>query len=391
MLAYNKEGIDNLAIVRQAGKWRKQNLISPEEFNSINEKHFTFYTDHNIFSRIGMFIFTLVVISAAFGIFTLVTELKAALIQLICFAVICTYAAENLFRNRHYFRSGVSDALIYSALLLLTFIVVMIVDSNDINFRADTLFYLAGITPFIIIASTRYADSFLAAISFTLIIWINALILFKFGDAGKLLLPFETMIISMMIYISFRKLGKKNQLRYWSHCIATIETLSIVTFYLAGNYFVVRSLSEVLLGAEYLPGTDIAFSWFFYAFTILTPAILILAGLRKKDYILLRAGILLEAVGVLSIKYYYSFMPIELALMLAGVIIVLIAWISMRYLKSPCFGITTEDDEARDKEALTVLGSIVVAQATSNLRPTESQPNRFGGGETGGGGAGSEY
>jgi hypothetical protein len=266
----------------------------------------------------------------------------------------------------------------------------MIIDNNNLLLNADPLLYLSGITVFVILASIRYTDAFLSAVSFALIIVMNAFLLLKFGAAGKLILPFDTMLVSWLFYTSFHKMASNDKFRYWSRCIVTVEALCVVTFCLAGNYLVVRQLNEMLLGATYAHGSDIAYSYFFYVFTIVTPLILIATGLVKKDYILIRAGIVLEAAGILSIKYYYSFMPVEIALILAGVIVVLISWFCIRYLKKPRLGFTLDDSADRDPEATDLIRSAIVAQATAQLN-MEQKSSSFKGGNSGGGGASGEY
>jgi hypothetical protein len=42
-------------------------------------------------------------------------------------------------------------------------------------------------------------------------------------------------------------------------------------FYLSGNYFAVRELSEELLHTHIGPGQDISLAWFFYAWTFIVP------------------------------------------------------------------------------------------------------------------------
>lgn len=169
-----------------------------------------------------------------------------------------------------------------------------------------------------------------------------------------------------------------------------IEILSLSTLYLSGNYLVVRQLSEILLNAEFSPGTDISFAYIFYAYTIAVPLVYIWLGLKSKELILIRTGIILEVAGVLSIRYYYSILPPETALILAGLVLSLTAWFTIRYLKVPRNGITLEDTPESRREEMEVLSSLVISQATSNLQSPD-KPTQFGGGESGGGGAGGGY
>ena len=98
---------------------------------------------------------------------------------------------------------------------------------------------------------------------------------------------------------------------------------------------------------------------------------------------------ILEVIGVLTIRYYHSILPTETALMLGGFVIIAIAWLSIRYLKLPRNGITFETDELKG-ETESALSSMVISQATSQMKAPDSS-TRFGGGESGGGGAGGSF
>lgn len=388
MIIYNRHWLDNLTIKNESREWMRSGLITAMEFDDLKLKYQTPYNDSNIFIRAGMFVLTIIVISSAAGLYNVMIDIPL-LGQLIISTIGLFASAEYFIQKKYYFRNGVTDALLYTGLSTLCFAIIMLIDKNNLKLNADPLVYLISVSPFFIYAAVRYADAFLALISFFLIIIINALLILKAGMAGKLILPFETMALSYLIYFSIRKLKSAEANRYWEKCLSMTEILSLSLFYLSGNYLVVRELSELLLNAKIPAGADISFAWFFYTFTILTPLIYIWRGLVRKDYILIRTGIILEVIGVISIKYYYSLLPPETAMMLGGFVIIGVAVISIKYLKTPKYGITYESDEIRNESA-DVLSSLVIAQAASNMHPPESH-TRFGGGESGGGGAGGQF
>ena len=83
-------------------------------------------------------------------------------------------------------------------------------------------------------------------------------------------------------------------------------------------------------------------------------------GLRQKDHLLIRIGVLLEAVGILCIRHYHSVMPLESALILAGIFLIVLARLCMHFLRQPKNGITYVD-ESEENELMTALGSTVVS------------------------------
>ena len=64
MIVYKKEWLDNLAIRKAASKWNKQGMISSETQEGIVKTYPTQYKRSGIFARIGMFIFTLIILDS---------------------------------------------------------------------------------------------------------------------------------------------------------------------------------------------------------------------------------------------------------------------------------------------------------------------------------------
>jgi len=392
MLIYNREWIDNIEITKQASGWMKKNLLAKDEYAAISEKYKSEYHTSNFFVRIGMFLFTLVIISSAVSLLNLIilSDLHFGFsFQCIFFAIAYYLAAEHFIKKDHYFRSGVTDALLYSSVFSMSFGIINLISGNSYDFNLDPLIYIACVLPFLIFTSIRFRDAFLTLLAYAAIFYFNVLLVLKTGTTGKLILPFEGMLFSFVAYKVIRNLKRKEEYHYWKNCILVLEIASLVTLYLSGNYLVVRELSIALLSADIAPGSDIPFSYFFYLYTLAVPIIYIWQGLKQKSYVLIRGGVILEAAGILSIRYYYSVLPIETALSLAGIIMIVIAWACIKYLKVPRNGIAMLEDETQD-EAFETVGSILVSQAAGKAIQTNSG-SPFGGGKSGAGGAGGAF
>jgi hypothetical protein len=398
MIIYNKEWLDNFAIDNAAKRWFKRQSITKEEYTGVVNAHPTNYKDSNIFARIGMFIFTLIIAGSAFGLFSLVifsgSNENSLSGVLILYSIVFYIGAEYFVRTRHHFLSGVVDALLYSSIFCFSFAVVIIISGNRTNFDLDPVFYYISILPLIAFAAWRFADAFLALAAFACFIVINALLVFKIGSTGKMILPFECMGISYLCYFIIQKRKVMENLRYWKNCFDVLEIASLVMFYLSGNYMVIRVLTGALLDRDLQPGEDIGLAPFFYAFTILVPLVYLWLGLKRKSYLFLRLGLLLEVAGILAIKYYHSFMPPETALSLAGITLIIIAYFCLQYLKTPKYGITLEAGEHSDKHAaLANIANVAVSQVMTNQPHPQPDQNttEFGGGDFGGGGAGADF
>ncbi|HEY4797919.1 MAG TPA: hypothetical protein VII99_02470, partial [Bacteroidia bacterium] len=82
----------------------------------------------------------------------------------------------------------------------------------------------------------------------------------------------------------------------------------------------------------------------------------------------------------------------EIILTVAGVIMILVAYFSIKYLKIPRNGITFQADPDEDNLLNSNSEALIIAQTFSQQAQTkQSDSPQFGGGEFGGGGAGSDY
>jgi hypothetical protein len=112
---------------------------------------------------------------------------------------------------------------------------------------------------------------------------------------------------------------------------------------------------------------------------------------QKKDPVLLRTGLLLIAVMIWTIRFYYHVMPIEIAMIAGGILITGISYILIRYLKNPRQGFMYKET----KEGLPIgklqIEALVINQSFAMPQTPEVSGTRFGGGSGGGAGAGGDY
>jgi len=217
--------------------------------------------------------------------------------------------------------------------------------------------------------------------------------MFEFGAIGKAILPFTTMLFAAGFYFLTKNLINKLTESYHYKGLLWANTFCLILFYLSCNYLVVRELSAELLGNEVLPGQDIPFSYFFYAFTFIVPAIYFVQAIRAKDRIMLWISFLAIAFSIYTIRFYYSVLPIEVALTLGGMVLFTIAYFSIRKLKNNEVGVTFKPDRINNSNALLNAEALIVA-STFGLKPeakiTES-PMEFGGGGFSGGGSDGSF
>jgi len=392
MLIYNKQWLDNLYVLKAATAWVKGGLVSADEYKTIESEYVSGYKPHGIGARIGLFIFGVIIVSSASGLLLLFMEHggeEAVGIQNMIIGIVSYIMAERYVKSNHQYRSGVVDALLYSALTAIGVALFIMLDKLRSGDSVKPEFYLVLLIPLIGFAAIRFADAFLTLVVYGLVIWLNALLVLEFGRVGQMLLPFECMVFSAVVYFWVKKQKGDKKYQYYTRCLWVIEAASALTFYLSGNYMVVRMMSESLLDMTIQPGQDIHLAFFFYIYTIAVPLAYIYVGVKNKNRLLLRMGVLLIAGGILSIKYYHHVLPPETALILAGIALVAIAWFSIRYLKVPRNGITSEPDESLAR--MDAISNVAFSELLQQSPTKPADDVKFGGGTFGGGGATSDF
>jgi hypothetical protein len=382
--AYNQTWVENLHLQRQASEWKSRNLLTEEQEAQVKELFPEKFYRPGIFVKIGLFCFAVVATSFFVGFLSLFlfntgSETGFSVLSLICCGCFLV-ALEHLIKTKNLFHSGVDNALLYAGVTAAMVPVFLLFEHAPV--WGYCLIALAIIVP----ATLRYADLLGPIAIFGLIFTIMAELMMKF-PLGKALLPFGVMILSGVIYV----LARKNKDIYYHECRQIFEVLSLVTFYLGGNYLVVRELNALISGLNVSVAPQIAFAPLFYFFTFMIPVSYVFWGLKRADRILFIIGLVAFAFSVYTYKHYFGILTASQGLVLAGVAMILTAIALIKYLHTPKYGIS---DEQNRKNSLENLQAVIAAH---ELGVTPSTPGltspglKFGGGTFGGGGAGEAY
>ncbi|SEJ81202.1 hypothetical protein SAMN05216327_12154 [Dyadobacter sp. SG02] len=377
--AYNQTWVENLHLQRQAAEWKYRNLLTEEQETQVKELFPEKFYRPGIFVKIGLFCFAVVATSFFVGFLSLFlldasSEIGFSTLSLICCACFF-FVLEYLIKTKNLFHSGVDNALLYAGVTAAMVPVFLLFQHAPV--WAYCLIALAVIVP----ATLRYADLLGPIAIFGLIFTIMAEWMMKF-PLGKALLPFAVMMLSALIYI----LARKNKDIYYHECRQILEVLSLVTFYLGGNYLVVRELNALISDLNVSVAPQIAFAPLFYFFTFIIPAAYVFFGLKRADRILFIIGLIAFAFSVYTYKHYFSTLTASQGLVLAGALMIAAAIALIKYLHTPKHGIS---DEQNRKNSLENLQAVITAR---ELGVTPAGPSlEFGGGTFGGGGAGETY
>lgn len=381
--AYNETWVENIesqAIVRE---WYEEKVLSQEQYTEARKLFPVEFYQPNIFIEFGLFIFTNLAISATFG-FLAITLLEPIVETSLGLGIVCVvygvslvFLLEYFIRSRKLYRSGTDNALLYVAIgSFLTAIFAF----TDFRWSLYAYYFLSLIVfiPFLL----RYGDPFVAIAIFVVWIcsWFTLTIEFPIG---KLIVPFVIMAVSVISFVFARWWSKNDKSAYYTDAQICIETGSLITFYLGGNYMVVREGNAILNGLN--DSTQISFAPLFYLFTLAIPFIYLYFGLKQKDRKMVMVGLAAFAFSIFTYRFYFSVMPLEWAMTFGGAALVGFAVWGIWFLRTPKWGLTYQQTQAskyRDFEAF------LVNQA---LPHGQGGKTKFGGGDFGGGGGGGSY
>ncbi|RFS18012.1 hypothetical protein [Emticicia sp. C21] len=383
--AYNEtwvDNIDNQDIIRE---WYDEKVLSKEQYVEAQKLFPVEFYQPNIFIEFGLFIFTNLAISATFGFLavTLLSSLIETSIGLgvvsVIYGVSLVFLLEYFIRTRKLYRSGTDNAFLYVAIgSFLTAVFAF----TDFKLSLYSYYFVSLLIfiPFLL----RYGDPFVGIAIF--VVWICFWFTLTIEwPIGKLIVPFVIMGASVISYVFANWWKKKDNSCYYTDAQICIETGSLITFYLGGNYMVVREGNALLNGLT--DSSQISFASLFYLFTVIIPFVYLFFGLKNQDRKMVMVGLAAFGFSIFTYRYYFSVMPLEWALTLGGAALVGFSVWGIWFLRTPKWGLTyqqTQTSKYRDFEAF------LVSQALPH-QGGQGGKMKFGGGDFGGGGSGDKY
>lgn len=387
MIAHDKNLLNNLSLLQEANSLQTGGFISKEQKTIIKKNLSGFKSHDNILVRLGFFLLGSFLYISICGTFSLMGINSSQTFWKICFYLfaIVGFVGSNILANQKYFGHGLDDAFNLGALLNLGIAIGITTDGYEIVIA----FFIAIASFLIYLRYIHLPSALIFCLASSAILFYG---MFEFGAIGKTILPFVAMLFSAGFYFFTKKIMYNLRVNYYYKGVLSANSFCLILFYLSCNYLVVRELSVMLLGNEILPGKDIPFAFFFYAFTVIVPLIYLIQALKTKDRIMLWISFLAIAFAIYTIRFYYSILPIEVALTLGGLVLFTIAYFSIKKLKDKESGLTFKPDRINNSNAFLNAEMLIVA-SQFGLKPeaTNESPMKFGGGGFSGGGSNGEY
>ena len=236
MIAYSSQSLDDRDIQSEAATALARGIITATEHERIVETHpFKLYTP-NIYVRIGLFLLTVVVVAAGVGLTLLIgmgTGDNGIETLLILWGLASYGALEFFIHSRGMFRCGVDDALLWIAGGLIYSGIAWVGGMPD-NLSNGIILILTTW------GALRYSDSIMALVAYVALLELVFHPLILHGSA---ITPFVFMAIAVITYIFSTRMRMAEPMRHYHISLSLLRMAALLTFYLAGNYFVAQHLN----------------------------------------------------------------------------------------------------------------------------------------------------
>lgn len=386
MIALNKDLLRNTFFIDNARSLCDGGFITKAQFLSAKAVTPVLKTQHNFLVRIGFLLLGIFLYSSVAGVVSLfglaIMEHQFEIFTFV-YAIIGWVGIEFLSRQ-NYYGYGLDDAF---AIGLCT----MAAMAFGINTESATVaFFVLGLVG--VFCSIRYVHTVSMLLGLAGITGFFCCLVFDLEIIAALYLPFIGLGLAVVMYAIYRHFQNRLETYFYQYSLQVLQVFSLILGYASVNYLVVRELSVEMLHLVVDANHDIPFAIVFYLLTFALPIGYLFFGLKYKMRPLLILGLLTMACSILTIRYYYSILPAETALILAGILLFALAYICIRKLKGKESGITFERDRHSDKNSL-MYAQVILANSQISVKPpvSDSGPMPFGGGGFSGGGSSESY
>jgi hypothetical protein len=378
--------------------WAGEGFLTDEQYQLMEQETGCDLRRTNIFLRLVLFLFTLIIVGAAVGLFFAILRLQlqaqATGIFLLVFAGISYVAAELAVSEARLYRFGIEEALAVCSVAFLCVGMQAALFRGPYSAKPEIVVPAAGAIASLWIWH-RFGLPYASGAAMIFVVWLPSY--WTSSHSVQHMIVAAIYAAGLLIVVAVRS---RHRFTYLNHQYSIAEALLWLGIYLAINLH----LSSVdLLGQWYgAPWTSPEFSRSFYWATWVLiwclPPVVLARGLRLKDRFVIAVGALVAILTLVTNKPYlgwqrHTWDPMLLGALLIGVALFIRRWLAdgpgeIRH------GFTAQRLSGKDKAWMNV-GATALGLVSPNITapsPQASDPDfHFGGGDSGGGGATSDF
>ena len=397
MRIYSASSEETLRARGLLADWVCDGFLTKEQYRVLEEETVSKLRTTNIFLRLVLLLFTLIIVGAAAGLFFVVfrpTGGQTEGVLFLIFAGVCYGAAEFAVSQFRLYRYGIEEALAVCSVGFLCVGVWGAFFSDSIYSPRFSLVCVAGAI-FSLWIWRRFGLSyaFLAAMIFVIFLpgyWTSS------HEAQHLIVA-AFYATGLVVAATARS---RHRFDYLDETYSLVEAFLWLGIYLAIN---LKLLSLDLLVQRWggISDTSGLFSrplyWTTWVLIWCLPPVVLARGIRQKDRFVIAVGGLVALLTFVSNKPYlgwprHTWDPILLGILLTGIAVFLRRWLA-RGPGGIRHGFTAARLSGKDKQWINVGATVLgpLPHSITQNPQTRSPDFRFGGGNTGGGGAGGDF
>lgn len=399
MSAYSASDEEALRARDLLEDWAGEGFITEAQYRRMEQEAVCELRRTNIFLRVVLFLFTLIIVGAAVALFFVVCLPNRATqttgIFLLVFGVISYAASEFAVAWARLYRYGIEEALAACAVGFLCVGMEMAFFGGWLySSRQDKMEFLVPACGAIVSIWmwSRFGLPYAPLAAMIFAAWIPGH--WTSSHAAQRLIVAAIYAGGLIIVVAARS---RYRLAHYNDKYSIVEALLWLGVYLAVNLrFSLSNLFTVLFGA--LSSTAELSGPFYWATWVLIwclPPAALARGLRRKDRFLIAAGALMAVLTLVTNKPYLGWPQHTWDPMLLGALLTGVALFVRRWLAAGPDGIrqgfTARRLSGKDKEWVST-GSAAFGIISREAIASRPQAEfRFGGGDSGGGGATSDF
>jgi hypothetical protein len=404
--AYSASSEEALGARNRLKDWAGEGFLTEAQYQRMEQETVCDLRRTNIFLRLVLFFFTLIIVGAAVALFIVVflsrPDAPTAGILLLIFAAISYAAAEVAVSQARLYRYGIEEALaVCSVGFLCAGMQFAFFDNRAYSPAPHEMEYLVpaagAIASLWIWHRFGIPYAFLAAMIFVVFVpgyWTSS-------HSAQHLIAAAFYLAGLITVVALRP---RHRFTYLNDEYSIAEALLWLGIYLAINLQLssVDLLGQWSRGLGITPGSAAEFSRpFYWATWVLTwcmPPVVLARGLRGKDRFVIGVGAITAVLTLVTNKPYlgwqrHTWDPMLLGALLIGVALFIRRWLA----KGPGeirHGFTAQRLSGKDKQWMNVSATALGLVSPNIITPspqTGSPDVHFGGGDSGGAGASSDF
>ena len=402
MRAYSEANEEALRARDLLKDWAREGLITEEQYRQMEQETVCDLRRTNIFLRVVLFFFTLLMLGAAVGLFFTVFlphSSTATIGGVLVFAGAAVYAAAEVTVSQgRLYRYGIEEALAVCSVGFVCWGIEAALFSglpySPRPHEGEFLVPMAGVALALWIWH-RFGLPYAPIAAMIFAVWLPGYWTSAHWAQHMIVAVIYLLGLSMVVAIR-----DSDRFTYLNNKYSSAEGLLWVGIYLAMNL----QLSSLNLLRQWWGHHGLAmefpsaFYWATWAVVWCLPPVVLVRGVRTKDRFVMAAGALCMVLTFITNKPYlgwprHSWDPMILGALLIGVALFLRRWLAsgpdgIRH------GFTAWRLSGKDKSWMSAGATVLGLGAASMVTPSQQTGGsefHFGGGDSGGGGASSDF